>query len=192
MNTLLKGLLNTLKNKHVSHLIPQWENCPSNQLPSSTSVSYHYEIYQQWSELSGLLQIKLYLSTPFVQTCIKCTYNVPGVLYGLSLILKNKTKTTASCIYSHLSLYTEKQWLRRCQCDHGYITHYLIFSKTKILTQICLDSKACVFVCLASHLQTVEVGKKQSEIICICVFFISSVKYKLFDIEVKVIIFTYY
>lgn len=99
MNTLLKVLLNILQQREgqspystMGRLKHSFQDCPSNQLWSLTYISYHYDIYQEWSGLSGLLQIKLYLPTPFIQTHIKCTYYVPGVLYGLSLILKNKTK----------------------------------------------------------------------------------------------------
>lgn len=99
MNTLLKVLLNILKQTEgqspysaMGRLKHSSQDCPSNQLCSLTYISYHYDIYQEWSGLRGLLQIKLYLPTPFIQTHIKCTYYVPGGLYGLSLILKNKTK----------------------------------------------------------------------------------------------------
>lgn len=109
MSTLLKNLPNTLKNEEKTLFYNGKADAQYPRLPikSITELDFcwcHFEIYQQWSGLSGLLQIKLYLSTPFIQECIVCIYYVP---MGYCYFSKIKPKT-ASCVYSYLTLQRNK------------------------------------------------------------------------------------
>lgn len=154
MSTLLKDLFNTLQIKQkVSHLMLQREECSTvSKMPIQSITELGLcqlssgkpptRVRAKWATAANTA-LFIYLLVSFIPALGALT-TCPGSFIGV--VIHSQNRKSASGIPSYLTLQMRKLEFRRCRRDQDYITHYLMFQKAKILTQICWTPKPVLFL----------------------------------------------